>query len=108
MSPWRHCMIDDIRVRKLREKTQSQLNRTVHDAAIAGEIDRRMSMHPLRHSFATRLLKQKVHNRIEELLQHMKLEAAASSGQVAADVLGAAAKSHRCPSTVRVLKTRAN
>ena len=37
-----------------------QLNRVVHESATAAHIDKRVSMHRLRHCFATHLLEQKV------------------------------------------------
>lgn len=65
-----------------------QLNRICHMAAAAAEIDKRVSMHTLRHSFATHLLEQKVDIRvIQVLLGHKKLETTALYAQVATEVL---------------------
>jgi len=65
-----------------------QLNRAVHAAAATAEIDKRVSMHTLRHSFATHLLEQKVDIRvIQVLLGHKKLETTALYAQVATEVL---------------------
>lgn len=65
-----------------------QLNRAIHTAADAAHIDKRVSMHTLRHSFATHLLEQKVDIRvIQVLLGHKKLETTALYAQVATDLL---------------------
>jgi site-specific recombinase XerD len=65
-----------------------QLNRAIHAAADAAQIDKRVSMHTLRHSFATHLLEQKVDIRvIQVLLGHKKLETTALYAQVATEVL---------------------
>ena len=65
-----------------------QLNRAIHAAAEAAGIDKRVSMHTLRHSFATHLLEQKVDIRIiQVLLGHKKLETTALYAQVATDIL---------------------
>jgi integrase/recombinase XerD len=65
-----------------------QLNRAIHAAAEAARIHKRVSMHTLRHSFATHLLEQKVDIRvIQVLLGHKKLETTALYAQVATDLL---------------------
>ncbi|QUN32315.1 site-specific integrase (plasmid) [Cupriavidus sp. KK10] len=65
-----------------------QLNRAIHAAALDAQIDKRVSMHTLRHSFATHLLEQKVDIRvIQALLGHKKLETTALYAQVATDLL---------------------
>jgi site-specific recombinase XerD len=65
-----------------------QLNRAIHAAATIAQIDKRVSMHTLRHSFATHLLEQKVDIRvIQVLLGHKKLETTALYAQVATDIL---------------------
>lgn len=64
--------------------TTRQLNRACHAAAQAAGIDKRVSLHTLRHSFATHLLEQKVDIRvIQVLLGHKKLETTALYSQVA-------------------------
>jgi len=68
--------------------TTRQLNRAIHAAAEAAHIDKRVSMHTLRHSFATHLLEQKVDIRvIQVLLGHKKLETTALYAQVATEIL---------------------
>lgn len=65
-----------------------QLNRAIHSAAFAAGIEKRVSMHTLRHSFATHLLEQKVDIRvIQVMLGHKKLETTALYAQVATDIL---------------------
>ena len=68
--------------------TARQLNRCIHAAAQAAGIDKRVSMHTLRHSFATHLLEQKVDIRIiQVLLGHKKLETTSIYAHVATDLL---------------------
>ena len=65
-----------------------QLNRAIHAAANLAQIDKRVSMHTLRHSFATHLLEQKVDIRvIQTLLGHKRLETTALYAQVATEIL---------------------
>ena len=68
--------------------TPRQLNRAVHDAAQAASIDKRVTTHTLRHSFATHLLERKVDIRvIQVLLGHKKLETTSVYTHVATDLL---------------------
>ncbi len=65
-----------------------QRNRAIHFAAADAGIEKRVSMHSLRHAFATHLLEQKVDIRlIQVLLGHKKLETTALYAQVATDIL---------------------
>lgn len=70
--------------------TPRQLHRGVVEAADRAGIDKRVSMHTLRHSFATHLLERKVDIRvIQVLLGHKKLETTALYTQVATQTLKA-------------------
>ena len=64
--------------------TTRQLNRACHAAAQLAEIDKRVSLHTLRHSFATHLLEQNTDIRvIQVLLGHAKLDSTALYARVA-------------------------
>lgn len=67
-----------------------QLNRMIKEALEVAEMDKRVSMHTLRHSFATHLLEQKVDIRvIQVLLGHQKLNTTARYAHVATKTLTA-------------------
>jgi site-specific recombinase XerD len=69
--------------------TTRQLNRACHAAAQGAGIDKRVSLHTLRHSFATHLLEQKTDIRvIQVLLGHKKLDTTALYTRVAIKSLG--------------------
>ena len=68
--------------------TTRQLNRAIHDAADAAGLHKRVSMHTLRHCFATHLLESKVDIRvIQVLLGHKRLETTTVYTHVANDLL---------------------
>ena len=68
--------------------TTRQLNRICHMAAQLAEIGKRVSLHTLRHSFATHLLEQDIDIRvIQVLLGHAKLNTTALYTRVATSTI---------------------
>jgi integrase/recombinase XerD len=72
----------------LQRLSTRQLNRACHAAAQRAGIDKRVSMHTLRHSFATHLLEGKTDIRlIQVLLGHKKLDTTARYIRVALETI---------------------
>ena len=73
---------------RLLPMTTRQLNRACHAAAQMAEINKRVSLHTLRHSFATHLLEQNTDVRvIQVLLGHSKLDTTALYTRVATKMI---------------------
>ena len=69
--------------------TTRQLNRLFHEAVDAAGIKAGVTLHTLRHSFATHLLERKTDIRIiQVLLGHKKLETTALYTRVAVSAIG--------------------
>jgi integrase/recombinase XerD len=77
--------------RKVGEPTSTrQLNRLFHKAAEAAGIKKGVTLHGLRHSFATHLLERGTHIRtLQALLGHSKLETTARYAHVATGMIAA-------------------
>src|SRR5258708_8868949 len=68
--------------------TTRQLNRACHAAAQMADINKRVSLHTLRHSFATHLLEQNIDVRVIQVrLRHAKLHTTALYTRVAAKTI---------------------
>jgi site-specific recombinase XerC len=87
--------------------TTRQLNRACHATVQMAEINKRVSLHTLRHSFATHLLEQNTDVRvIQVLLGHAKLDTAALYTRVATKTISSSRRSGHPADARRLCRAR--